>query len=148
VSTASIRFPFSIELSEQHVALRNTLRWVEAEMARKRERVFDERRFLGLFRTWADHLRLHFRFEEEHGFEGGLGSLDQEIRELTGCFVRQHRSLQTRLDALLALTTARPPGIEPAVLLEELLRFFHELRRHDVLENAVLDRISRPESSA
>ena len=147
MTTTTIRFPFAIELHEQHAALRSTLRWLEAEIARRRERVFGERRFLALLRTFGDHLRKHFRFEEEHGFEGGVGSRTPEIQELVRGFELQHRSLETRLDALLALTATPTPGIEPDVLLDECLRFFHELRRHDALENAAFERGAPPESS-
>jgi len=141
MSSTSVRFPFSVELKEQHAALRSTLHWMEAQVAERRERVFVERNFLGLLRTFREHLGEHFRFEEVNGFEGGFCSPDAEIQELAGSFVRQHRALEARLDALLDRTAA-PPGAEDAcLLLDELLLFFRQLRRHDALEDAMLQRI-------
>jgi hypothetical protein len=141
VSTSDVRFPFSIELREQHAALRSTLHWMEVEMAEKGAHAFGERSFLELLRTWRGHLGQHFHFEEENGFEGAFGSPDPEIQELTGTLVRQHRALEARLDALLDRMDA-PPGAEDAGLLrDELLLFFRQLRRHDALEDAMLQRI-------
>jgi hypothetical protein len=139
--STTVRFPFSIELREQHAALRSTLHWMEVEVAQKGERIFVEASFLGHLRTWRGHLGQHFRFEEENGFEGGFGSPDAEIQELTGTFVRQHRSLEARLDALLDRMAAPPGAEDAALLLDELLFFFRQLRRHDALEDAMLQRI-------
>jgi hypothetical protein len=141
MSAPNVRFPFSIELREQHAALRSTLSWLEAQVAQSGVRVFGERSFLDLLCTWRHHLGEHFRFEEVNGFEGGFGSPDPEIQELTGTFVRQHRALEARLDGLLDRAKA-PPGAEDAgLLLDELLLFFRQLRRHDALEDAMLQRI-------
>jgi hypothetical protein len=140
MSATNVRFPFSIELREQHAALRSTLHWMEVEVAEKGEHALGLG-FLDQLRTWRGHLAQHFRFEEENGFEGGFGSPDAEVQELTGTLVRQHRALEGRLDALLDRMDA-PAGAEDASqLLEELLLFFRQLRRHDALEDAMLQRI-------
>lgn len=139
--SSGVRFPFAIELREQHAALRSTLGWMEAEISAKGEHIFAERTFLGFLRTWRVHLGQHFRFEELNGFEGGFASSDAEIQELAGSLVRQHRALEARLDALLDRTAA-PPGAEDAEeMLVELRRFFRQLRQHDALEDAMLQRI-------
>ena len=141
MSSTNVRFPFSIELREQHAALRSTLSLLEAQVAQKGERVFGERSFLGHLRTWREHLGQHFHFEEVNGFEGGFGSDDPEIQEQTGSFVRQHRALEARLDVLLDRTAAPPGAEDAALLLDELLLFFRQLRLHDALEDAMLQRI-------
>jgi hypothetical protein len=141
MSATNVRFPFSIELKEQHAALRSTLHWMEVQVAEKGERVFGDRSFLALLRTWRDHLLQHFRYEEVNGFEGGFGSPDVEIQELTGTFVRQHRALEARLDWLIDRTSAPPGAEDPFLMLDELLLFFRQLRRHDSLEDAMLQRI-------
>jgi hypothetical protein len=114
---------------------------MEAEVAAKGERIFVEQGFLGRLRAWSVHLREHFRFEEVNGFEGGFASPDPEIHELTSGFVRQHRALEARMDDVLARAGA-PSGAEDAAeLMEELLRFFRQLRQHDAQEDAMLQRI-------
>src|SRR5688572_29137950 len=143
MTTPAVRFPFSVELGEQHDALRATLGWMESEIGAKGARVLGELGFLSRLCTWRAHLGQHFRFEEAAGFDGAVVSPDAEVRTQATNLLRQHRALEARFDALLDRTAA-PPGAEDAAeLLVELRRFFRQLRQHDAFEDALLQRVAR-----
>ena len=142
MTSTGVRFPFSVELKEQHDALRATLGWMEAEIRGKGARVLAERGFQSLLSAWRIHLRQHFRFEEEAGFDGAVTSSDGDVRALAGDLVRQHRALEARLDGLLDRVAAPPGAEDPTELLLGLGRFFRQLRQHDALEDALLQRLA------
>lgn len=140
MSALDVRFPFTLELHEQHAALRSTIRWLESEVDLKRGTLAGGA-FLGLLHTFQEQLVLHFRFEEANGIEGGFGSSDPELHALAAGLIRQHHELEQHLaQALHGLDSAQ----DPYLALDELLAlraFFRELRKHDALEDAILQRL-------
>jgi hypothetical protein len=138
--TVEVRFPFTLELREQHAALRSTIRWLESEVDQKRGNLAGGA-FLGLLHTFRDQLLEHFRFEEANGIEGGFGSSDPELHALASGLIRQHRELELRLGQAVSLfEVARDPYFALDALLS-LKAFFREMRKHDALEDAILQRL-------
>jgi hypothetical protein len=138
--TLEVRFPFTLELREQHAALRSTIRWLESEVDLKRGNLAGGA-FLGLLHTFHEQIVQHFRFEEANGIEGGFGSSDSELHALAAGLIGQHRALETRLAHVVALFEACD---DPYLALDALLAlktFFRELRKHDALEDAILQRL-------
>lgn len=138
--TLEVRFPFTLELREQHAALRSTIRWLESEVDQKRGNLAGGA-FLGLLLAFRDQIVQHFRFEEANGIEGGFGSSDPELHALATGLIRQHRELEQRLDQAVRGFESAP---DPYLALDSLLAlraFFREMRKHDALEDAILQRL-------
>lgn len=138
--TLEVRFPFTLELREQHAALRSTIRWLESEVDLKRGNLAGGA-FLGLLHTFRDQIVQHFRFEEANGIEGGFGSSDPEMHALAYGLIRQHRELEQRLDqAVRGFEGVADPYLALDALLA-LRAFFREMRKHDAIEDAILQRL-------
>lgn len=131
-------FPFARELGEQHAAVRVTLRWIEAELARQASCSRLDDSLQRSLRTFRQELGEHFSFEERHGFEGGFDSPEPEIQRVTSRLVREHREFERRMDEILdqlgKSTTA-------AGAVAALHAFFDDVRRHDAEESSLLLRI-------
>ncbi|MEQ1892671.1 MAG: hemerythrin domain-containing protein [Planctomycetota bacterium] len=140
MTALDVRFPFTLELREQHAALRSTIRWLESEVDLKRGNLAGGA-FLGLLHTFQEQIVAHFRFEEANGIEGGFGSSDPELHALASGLIRQHRELEQRLAlAVQGLDLAQDPYLALDSLLA-LRAFFREMRKHDAIEDAILQRL-------
>lgn len=140
MTALDVRFPFTLELREQHAALRSTIRWLESEVDHKRGTLAGGA-FLGLLHTFRDEIVQHFRFEEANGIEGGFGSSDPELHALAHGLIRQHRELEKRIEGVVQGFEGAP---DPYLAIDALLAlraFFREMRKHDALEDAILQRL-------
>src|SRR5262245_37798545 len=99
---AEVEFPFARELGEQHAAVRSTVKWLEIEIARSNRSGMPGEVAVTTLHVFRVQMGEHFRFEERGGFDTGFGSDDADVLRRTAELVRQHRSLESRLDAILA----------------------------------------------
>ena len=130
----------------EHAAVRNVIRDVRSELERWRDRPTPAHpvgRLGDLLTDLAEHLRRHFRLEEEGGYLSVDPELDPGKRRIVQTLLDQHRDFERRLAAVLdRARRAEEAGVrlpqDFAATVDELL---DEIRRHESAENELLQKL-------
>ena len=135
------RFSDERTIEEEHCAISAIMHWIEADLDRQdssAEELPTGGPLVGPLRSFREHLRRHFAFEEQNGVIPAAIALrtDVSIEDWKG----QHARILERLDeVILAFEEANREGEAPPHEYGRLLRaIFAELREHEALENRLL----------
>ena len=132
--------PWAEELAIDHARIRDTMRWIEAELDRQcASELQHDGPLVGPFRFFRFKLGRHFELEEADGFPTLLARAP-ELKPRVDTLVEQHRDFVERMATIVAQLerAARPDGKLRLRLVEDIRALFDDLRRHDAEEGRLM----------
>lgn len=134
----------AMRIASEHLSYRSLIEEIEEDLDRvRREESGSTESLLGLLRSFASQVRSHFALEERGGLFEVYNEQDFAFRQHAAAMLAQHRDFQERLRVALEIagTIERADGPEFERCAKLLGELFRDLRRHELDEDELLERL-------
>lgn len=135
---------FAMRIASEHLSYRSLIEEIEDDLERVRRAEADSAAsLLRLLRSFATQVRAHFALEERGGLFEVYREHDFAFRQHAAAMLAQHRDFLERLRNILEVAEKieRPDGPEFEQCARELGELFRDLRKHELDEDELLERL-------